>query len=125
MGGNYERLLLFASFFALAARKLLVGLGDYVLTPPPPTPPPPTRTDVHHHQLAMGHNKGTGMDIYFLQCACLQGALGWILLPRHGGLACGLGHGKKKYEWFIRPDMDAFYCLHHIRLEMNRLERKI
>ncbi len=27
-----------------------------------------------------------------------------------------------QYEWFIRPDMDAFYCLQHIRLELNALE---
>jgi hypothetical protein len=31
---------------------------------------------------------------------------------------------EKQYEWFIRPDMDAFYCLHHIRLELNALEAK-
>lgn len=30
----------------------------------------------------------------------------------------------KQYEWFIRGDMDAFYCLHHIRLEINALELK-
>lgn len=37
------------------------------------------------------------------------------------GLEVGLRMATK-YEWFIRPDTDAFYCLHHIRLEMNELE---
>ena len=31
---------------------------------------------------------------------------------------------EKKYEWLIRGDIDAFYCLHHIRLEVNALESK-
>jgi len=40
------------------------------------------------------------------------------------GYRLGLNQKKKKYEWFIRPDSDAFYCLHHIRLELNALDAK-
>ena len=64
-------------------------------------------------------------DIAFLKVPPYDDELTGFYFRAIKGYEWGLHHPGKKYEWFIRPDMDAYYCLHHIRLELNELEQKL
>ena len=62
-------------------------------------------------------------DIAFYDVPHYKEPLAGFYYRAMAGWLYGLNQ-KKQYEWFIRPDMDAFYCLHHIRLELNALDAK-
>ena len=64
-------------------------------------------------------------DMAFLKVPPYDDELTGFYFRAIKGYEWGLHHSGKQYEWFIRPDMDSYYCLHHIRLELNGLEQKL